>query len=104
MPTSVSILIYIGDPLDFTKYRHTGLFFRAYNRSSWDFRVPNLRELQPRTKSTAGIYCSSGGPTGVNQRSLYQKRDFQDPSQEWTHRCGLELPGLGGGCCDCLLD
>lgn len=33
MPTKVSILVYAGDPLDFTKHRHTALFFAFPDKS-----------------------------------------------------------------------
>ncbi|OAX78922.1 hypothetical protein ACJ72_06764 [Emergomyces africanus] len=29
MPTNISILVYIGSPLDYVKYRHTAVFLRS---------------------------------------------------------------------------
>lgn len=34
MPTNVFILVFVGEPLDYTKYRHTALFFEFPNGST----------------------------------------------------------------------
>ncbi|KAJ5343192.1 hypothetical protein MYU51_002481 [Penicillium brevicompactum] len=50
MPTKVSILIFVGDPLDYTKYRHTALFFEFPSGSTCAMHIeggPGFFEFQP---------------------------------------------------------
>lgn len=49
MPTKVSILVYFGDPVDFTKYRHTALFFEFPGGSTCAMHItgsPGLFEFE----------------------------------------------------------
>jgi hypothetical protein len=50
MPTKVSILVFVGEPLDYTKYRHTALFFEFPNGSTCVMHVegaPGIFEFKP---------------------------------------------------------
>lgn len=50
MPTNVSILVYVGSPLDYTKYRHTALFFKFSGGSTCAMHIegaPGLFQFQP---------------------------------------------------------
>ncbi|KAJ5640289.1 uncharacterized protein N7484_008151 [Penicillium longicatenatum] len=49
MPTKVFILVFVGEPLDFTKYRHTALFFEFSNGSTCAMHIegaPGFFEFQ----------------------------------------------------------
>ena len=39
MPTNVFILVFVGEPLDYTKYRHTALFFEFPTGSTWVMHI-----------------------------------------------------------------
>jgi hypothetical protein len=50
MPTKVFILVFVGEPLDYTKYRHTALFFEFTNGSTCAMHIegaPGFFEFQP---------------------------------------------------------
>lgn len=50
MPTNISILVFVGEPLDFTKYRHTALFFEFPGGSTCAMHIegaPGFFEFQP---------------------------------------------------------
>lgn len=50
MPTKIYILIYIGSPLDYAKYRHTALFLEFPVRA-WRLETNKISMLQKKLRS-----------------------------------------------------
>ncbi|RAH70031.1 uncharacterized protein BO66DRAFT_438736 [Aspergillus aculeatinus CBS 121060] len=71
MPTSVYILIYIGDPLDFTKYRHTGLFFEHTTGAAGIFEFQTYDNYNPeQSRRLASTVQVAELPESISEASI----------------------------------